>query len=185
MIPLKHLRVSASKTAPLHIPYSCPRRSLPCIVLQSFRRNSSGPNRPKASSPRKKVPDKINYNPDNFFDTPDPEHATYKRVTANELATHSEPPTRVKMLIRDFIEDSLYNPNYGYFPKQVNIFTAQETIEFSSIRNVVQFQEEVAKRYAQYGLDEAGPGRQIWHTPTELFKVCGVVILAENLDELT
>ncbi|OBZ73669.1 NADH dehydrogenase [ubiquinone] complex I, assembly factor 7 [Grifola frondosa] len=74
------------------------------------------------------------------------------------------------MLVRDFIEDSLYNPHYGYFPKQATIFTSSETIDFASLRNGTHFQQEVAKRYAAYGLDTDGPGRQIWHTPTELFK---------------
>lgn len=76
------------------------------------------------------------------------------------------------MLARDFIEDSLYNPHYGYFPKQVNIFDAQRTpFEFWKLRDSTEFQEEVAKRYAAYGADRHdGPGRQLWHTPTELFK---------------
>lgn len=33
----------------------------------------------------------------------------YRRVTATDLANYREPPTRVKMLVRDFIDDSLYN----------------------------------------------------------------------------
>lgn len=76
------------------------------------------------------------------------------------------------MLVRDFIEDSLYNPHYGYFPKQATIFTATDPIDFSKMRNAVEFQNEVAQRYSQFESDEEGPGRQIWHTPTELFKVC-------------
>lgn len=75
------------------------------------------------------------------------------------------------MLVRDFIEDSLYNPHYGYFPRQATIFTATDPINFNAMRNAVQFQEEVAKRYQAFEVDEEGPGRQIWHTPTELFKV--------------
>lgn len=74
------------------------------------------------------------------------------------------------MLVRDFIEDSLYNPNYGYFPKQATIFTASDPIDFSAVRNATEFQEEVAKRYEAFEVDEEGPGRQVWHTPTELFK---------------
>ncbi|PCH36361.1 DUF185-domain-containing protein [Wolfiporia cocos MD-104 SS10] len=118
----------------------------------------------------RKTSDKINYNPDSFSDAPDPDHVNYKRVTANDLERCGEPPRRVKMLVRDFIEDSLYNPHYGYFPKQVDIFTATEPINFRKIRNAVEFQEEVARRYDAYGPDGEGPGRQIWHTPTELFK---------------
>ncbi|KLO19074.1 DUF185-domain-containing protein [Schizopora paradoxa] len=75
------------------------------------------------------------------------------------------------MLVRDFIEDSLYNPHYGYFPKQATIFSNSDTmVDFSQIRNGNQFQELVAERYAGYGMDKAGPGRQIFHTPTELFR---------------
>ena len=117
--------------------------------------------------------DRFNYNPEIFFDeAPDPEHTTYTRVTSNDLERHTKPPKRVKMLVRDFIEDSLYNPHYGYFPQQATIFTsAGDPIDFSAMRDSVEFQNEVARRYSTYGADEEGPGRQIWHTPTELFKV--------------
>ncbi|KAH6916049.1 S-adenosyl-L-methionine-dependent methyltransferase [Coprinopsis sp. MPI-PUGE-AT-0042] len=76
------------------------------------------------------------------------------------------------MLVRDFIEDSLYNPNYGYFPKQATIFeTDSDSFDFQSLRNSIEFQEKVAEKYTGYGSDNyEGPGRQIWHTPTELFK---------------
>jgi len=117
--------------------------------------------------------DKINYNSEVFFnERPDPHHTDYTRVTANDLECYTSPPRGVKMLVRDFIEDSLYNPNYGYFPKQVTIFTSSDTaIDFTALRHSVEFQNEVSKRYSAYGADENGPGRQIWHTPTELFKV--------------
>jgi hypothetical protein len=77
------------------------------------------------------------------------------------------------MLFRDFIEDSLYNPNYGYFPKQATIFeTPDASFKFQNLRDSTEFQEEVAKCYAAYGTERTdGPGRQLWHTPTELFKV--------------
>ncbi|KAL1941255.1 hypothetical protein VTO73DRAFT_7467 [Trametes versicolor] len=115
--------------------------------------------------------DRINYNDQySFSDIPDPEHVNYKHVTANDLEKESEPPRRVKMLVRDFIEDSLYNPNYGYFSKQATIFTAAEPIDFTAIRNMSAFEAEVANRYAEYGVDQDGPGKQIWHTPTELLK---------------
>jgi len=128
---------------------------------------------PLASRAGKPPKDRFNYNPEIFFDeAPDPEHTTYTRVTSNDLEQHTKPPTRVKMLVRDFIEDSLYNPHYGYFPQQATIFTsAGDPIDFRAMHDSVEFQNEVAKRYTTYGTDEEGPGRQIWHTPTELFKV--------------
>ncbi|KAF5362406.1 hypothetical protein D9756_002232 [Leucocoprinus leucothites] len=93
-------------------------------------------------------------------------------VDSNMLERETTPLTGVKMLARDFIEDSLYNPNYGYFPKQVNIFDTQgSSFDFCHLRDSTEFQEEVAKRYAAYGADKHhGPGKQLWHTPTELFK---------------
>jgi hypothetical protein len=128
---------------------------------------------PFASRAGKPPRDRFNYNSEIFFDeAPDPEHAAYTRVTSNDLERHTKPPTRVKMLVRDFIEDSLYNPHYGYFPQQATIFTsAGDPIDFRAMRDSVEFQNEVARRYSAYGTDDEGPGRQIWHTPTELFKV--------------
>jgi hypothetical protein len=108
------------------------------------------------------------------------------------------------MLVRDFIDDSLYNPNYGYFSTKVDIFDPDTTtptsvsrrkdkmkelneldkgdraegFEFEGFGTTAEFEEEVARRYMQFeGLDQGagtvgkGPGRQVWHTPTELFKV--------------
>ena len=126
-----------------------------------------------ASRAGKPPKDRFNYNAEVFFDeAPDPEHMAYMRVTSNDLEKYTKPPTRVKMLVRDFIEDSLYNPHYGYFPQQATIFTsAGEPINFRAVRDSVEFQNEVARRYSTYGTDSEGPGRQIWHTPTELFKV--------------
>ena len=122
----------------------------------------------KAGAPE----DRINYNDKlSFSDAPDAEHVHYKRVTANDLEKEQEPPRRVKMLVRDFIEDSLYNPHYGYFSKQATIFSALDPIDFSTIRSTAHFEAEVTERYASYGVDGEGPGKQLWHTPTELFKV--------------
>ena len=114
--------------------------------------------------------DKWNYNP-SIFDGSD--HRDLRLVDANTLENETKPPLGVKMLVRDFIEDSLYNPNYGYFPKQATIFNAKDTtFDFPSLRDSAEFQEEVGAKYAAYGANKHdGPGRQLWHTPTELFKV--------------
>ena len=151
----------------------------------SFR--SAARHRPRAFSPRaafslsstarapppRKPEEKFNYNQVSFQDAPSAEQLRYKLVTANDLETHQAPPTEVKMLVRDFIEDSLYNPHYGYFPKQATIFTATDPIDFRAMRNGKDFHNAVARRYEAFEADteEQGPGRQIWHTPTELFKV--------------
>ena len=75
-----------------------------------------------------------------------------------------------------FIHDSLYNPNYGYFSKQAVIFSTTEGFNFKSFASDDAFQEEVTRIFAQIeaSLDadeKSSMYRQLWHTPTELFKV--------------
>jgi hypothetical protein len=152
----------------LHIFQRSFSASLP-ILRQDDRRNTS----------KGKIPDKINYNSSSFLDdTGAAEGASRRLVTASSLAartgpTSKQPPMGVKMLVRDFIEDSLYNPHYGYFAQQATIFSAIDApVDFSRFRDSAEFDEEIATRYAGYGPDGSeGPGRQIWHTPTELFQV--------------
>lgn len=132
---------------------------------------------PRFFSNKKQIPDeprdKWNYNKSPFDESLEADHTSLKLVTANLLERSTKPPTGVKMLVRDFIEDSLYNPNYGYFPKQATIFNAKEAaFDFNSMRDSAEFQEIVGEKYSAYGQDShEGPGRQLWHTPTELFKV--------------
>ncbi|PRQ73485.1 S-adenosyl-L-methionine-dependent methyltransferase [Rhodotorula toruloides] len=87
------------------------------------------------------------------------------------------------MLARDFIDDSLYNPNYGYFATKVEIFdpdvnvredvlaaaSRAEGFDFGAFRNTAEFEDEVTRRYMGVNVG-TGVGRQVWHTPTELFK---------------
>ena len=148
----------------------CVRRQLAASFLRA-------PAPPMHSATRRGYADKLNYNPDIAFDESIGERANYALVTANDLERRATPPTRVKMLVRDFIEDSLYNPQYGYFPQQATIFTASEEkqIQFPGIKDSVEFQNEVAKLYSLYDVNGGeGAGKQLWHTPTELFKVCSI-----------
>ncbi|GAA6010662.1 hypothetical protein JCM11491_003015 [Sporobolomyces phaffii] len=143
---------------------------------------------------------RFNYLPHSspFDPTPaDPLAQTYRLVTAKDLERNHEPPKRARMLVRDFVDDSLYNPHYGYFSTKVDIFDPDTTtptssrkrnerraemdraegFDFEHFATTAEFEEEVATRYMQFeGLEQGagtvgrGPGRQVWHTPTELFK---------------
>ncbi len=70
--------------------------------------------------------------------------------------------------------DSLYNPNYGYFSKQVVIFSPGEPFEFNSMKNELEFFDQLSQRYTDFedklDMQEPNPTRQLWHTPTELFR---------------
>lgn len=78
------------------------------------------------------------------------------------------------MLARDYIDDSLYNPNYGYFSKQAVIFSPEVDIDFTELRDNLEFQKLLGNMYREIEgeVDEVDEvARQVWHTPTELFKV--------------
>jgi len=124
--------------------------------------------------------DDFNYNHAEFAlegkEARDEEIAQYPRITADELKAYRSPPKGVKMLVRDFIQDSLYNPHYGYFSNRAEIFSPVEPLNFNEMSENAELDATVARMYREYDStsdprDVTG-SRQIWHTPTELFKVC-------------
>lgn len=187
-------------------------------IKAKLRSPAPAPSRPTANEPR------FNYVANPFDPSPpDPSHASYRLVTARSLARSraQDPPKRVRMLARDFIDDSLYNPHYGYFATKVEIFdpdlaavesgstssssssspslatmataaadeqvltaaTRAQGFDFGAFRSTSEFEDEVARRYQVFEGTGSGHesvagasvgsrvGRQVWHTPTELFKV--------------
>jgi hypothetical protein len=75
------------------------------------------------------------------------------------------------MLCRDFIHDSLYNEEYGYFSKRAVIFSPPRNVDFNAMRSAMEFDEYVAGLYREYDDSQEEEALQVWHTPTELFKV--------------
>ncbi|CAO3687149.1 unnamed protein product [Rhizopus stolonifer] len=57
------------------------------------------------------------------------EHKEYKRLTSGDTQSCLLPPVRTKMLVRDFIHDSLYNPNYGFLSKHPMPKSSEEKYE--------------------------------------------------------
>lgn len=101
----------------------------------------------------------------------------YALVNSRALGQHDRQPRKVKMYTRDFIDDALYNPAYGYFSKQAVILTPDTDTPFASFRDNADFQNHLAQRFAAFEGDAAGAGgeglsapRQVWQTPTEMFK---------------
>ncbi|KAK9458935.1 S-adenosyl-L-methionine-dependent methyltransferase [Lipomyces oligophaga] len=106
-------------------------------------------------------------------------------------------PRKVSMLTRDFIDDSLYNPQYGYFTRQATIYSPEKPFEYNSLQGNDEFVDKWAKSYVRYDSLVAKTTRahttnplfsdhsttsipplsqnqmdlpQLWHTPTELFQ---------------
>ncbi|WFD25703.1 hypothetical protein MNAN1_000669 [Malassezia nana] len=89
---------------------------------------------------------------------PKKEHYELPIVTANELARSKTRPRSVRMLTRDFIHDSLYNPHYGYFSRQAELLPSSKkeatdidtAFPFNAIKNETDFMKEVQLRYMAF-----------------------------------
>jgi Putative S-adenosyl-L-methionine-dependent methyltransferase len=71
--------------------------------------------------------------------------------------------------------DSLYNPNYGYFSKQARIFSPSEPFDFRNMKDSLAYDRTVANAINDFedqiqAEQNANVARQVFHTPTELFK---------------
>lgn len=71
-------------------------------------------------------------------------------VTSKQLAQRKDRPRKVRMLARDFMDDSLYNPHYGYFAKEVDIFTPSAPFDYHSIANEDEFMVQWTQEYKRY-----------------------------------
>ncbi|KAK5732739.1 hypothetical protein LTR17_010294 [Elasticomyces elasticus] len=159
--------------------HAAPIISAQQIRCKSTRSSNANPQRYARPSPSSKavtttVESSWQQRTDHFPLDKAEDYKRYPTVTADSLRSRKERPRRVKMLMRDFIEDSLYNPNYGYFSKNVTIFSPGAPFDFNSIKDEPEFQRLLGERYTQFEdkLDakEYREDRQLWHTPTELFR---------------
>ncbi|KAJ3351039.1 hypothetical protein GGF32_004470 [Allomyces javanicus] len=98
----------------------------------------------------------------------------YTHYPLSSLLRTTEHPSCATMSARDFIHNSLYNPHYGYFSKHARIFQTTAPVKFTQLHSTLEFMNAVGDQYAQVeaklARDVDDVTRQIWHTPTELFK---------------
>lgn len=71
-------------------------------------------------------------------------------TNAAKLARSKNRPIRVKMLVSDFIDNSLYNPHYGYFSREVEIFHTEKPFKYNEIKDVDEFMENWKQAYSKY-----------------------------------
>lgn len=83
----------------------------------------------------------------------------YPMTNSARMGRLDHRPKNVKMLVSDFIEDSLYNPQYGYFSKEVEIFHTDTPFDYNNIDDVDGFMDAWQKAYAKY--DEVNPLQQL------------------------
>ncbi|RLV90710.1 hypothetical protein JA1_004396 [Spathaspora sp. JA1] len=74
----------------------------------------------------------------------------YPLTNSEKLSRLINRPKRVKMTTSDFIEDSLYNPNYGYFSKEVEIYQPDLPFEYNNIDDIDEFLNVWQKSYSKY-----------------------------------
>lgn len=74
----------------------------------------------------------------------------YPSTSSAKLGRLQHRPRKVKMLASDFIEDSLYNPQYGYFSQEVEIFHNDKPFDYNDIEDVDGFMDAWQKAYAKY-----------------------------------
>ena len=81
--------------------------------------------------------------------------------------------------------DCLYNPTYGYFSSQATIFDPGEPFNFNAMRTELDFDDVLRERYRDFederDRDEVNETRQLWHTPTELFRPYYAEAMARNM----
>ncbi|KAG9241741.1 S-adenosyl-L-methionine-dependent methyltransferase [Calycina marina] len=161
--PCQQLRSHSS--LPYRIASTCPTQQVRCYAAKARKTNDEATTRNESHWQQRS---------DIFSSDMTEEYKKYPMVTADQLRGRRERPRKVKMLTRDFIEDSLYNPSYGYFSKQVVIFTPGESFNFNNLENENEFHMLLGQRYTEFedklDLEEPNETRQLWHTPTELFR---------------
>lgn len=79
---------------------------------------------------------------------------TFPMINAAKLNRRTARPSKVKMLTGDFIEDSLYNQNYGYFSKEVEIFHPEKPFDYNNITDIDDFLENWKSAYSKYDQNE-------------------------------
>lgn len=74
----------------------------------------------------------------------------YPTTNPSKLNKRSTRPTSVKMLTSDFIDDSLYNVNYGYFSKEATIFQPDRPFDYNHLAGQDEFMQKWLQAYDKY-----------------------------------
>jgi SAM-dependent MidA family methyltransferase len=74
----------------------------------------------------------------------------YPTTNPSKLNKRIDRPNSVKMLTSDFIDDSLYNVNYGYFSKEAVIFQPDRPFDYNHLAGQDEFMQKWLQAYDKY-----------------------------------
>lgn len=80
--------------------------------------------------------------------------ARYPTTNPTKLNKKTTRPVSVKMLTSDFIDDSLYNVNYGYFAKEAVIFQPDRPFDYNRLAGQDEFMQKWLQAYDKYDQDK-------------------------------
>ncbi|KAK6465053.1 S-adenosyl-L-methionine-dependent methyltransferase [Scheffersomyces coipomensis] len=95
----------------------------------------------------------------------------YPRTNSETAARLKIRPKGVKMTTANFIEDSLYNPNYGYFSREVNIYQPDKPFDYNNIEDIDDFMENWNQSYKKYDNSLESAPKQYQNKNTGVTKV--------------
>lgn len=75
-------------------------------------------------------------------------------TNVKKLNNRATRPMSVKMLSSDFIDDSLYNANYGYFAKEAVIFQPDNPFDYKHLAGKDEFMQKWLEAYEKYDKDK-------------------------------
>lgn len=85
----------------------------------------------------------------------DEKFARYPTTNPTKLNKRATRPTSVKMLTSDFIDDSLYNVNYGYFSKEATIFQPDRPFDYNHLAGQDEFMQKWLQAYDKYDQEKS------------------------------
>lgn len=91
----------------------------------------------------------------------------YPLTNAAKLNKRSTRPLSVKMLTGDFIDDSLYNVNYGYFSKEAVIFQPDRPFDYNHLAGKDEFMQKWLEAYDKYDEEKAKTALQVIQRPNK------------------
>jgi hypothetical protein len=91
----------------------------------------------------------------------------FEQKTSKDTQSYMLPPTRTKMLVRDFIDDCLYNPHYGFYAKPSES-VLPEFEEMEQEEDHLKYMSRLAKTHGRINHHHV---QHLRYTLTELFKV--------------